>query len=154
MDALSILPFDEQYAKIFYDLNIEWLGTFFYVEPHDEEVLSQAKKYIIDTGGYIFFAKLNDSIVGTVALIKMEENVFELGKMAVLPLHRGKKIGQYLLQYCLDFAKHHQFKKLLLYSNRTLENAIYIYEKYGFIEIPIEENNPYARANIKMELVF
>ena len=98
MDALSILPFDEQYAQNFYDLNIEWLETFFYVEAHDDEVLSQAKKYIIDNGGHIFFAKLNGKIVGTVALITMEESVYELSKMAILPEFRGKKIGQQLLQ--------------------------------------------------------
>ncbi|QHI38879.1 hypothetical protein IMCC3317_42790 [Kordia antarctica] len=154
MNSIEIIPFDEQYATDFYDLNIEWLETFFYVETHDEEVLSQAKKYIIDNGGHIFFAKLADKIVGTVALIKVEENIFELSKMAVLPTFRGKKIGQQLLQYCLDFSKENQFEKLLLYSNRKLENAIYIYRKYGFIEIPIEENNPYARGDIKMVLEF
>ncbi|MBC8754532.1 GNAT family N-acetyltransferase [Kordia sp. YSTF-M3] len=153
MDTLSIIPFDAQYVKDFYDLNIEWLETFFYVEPHDEEVLSQAKEYIIDAGGHIFFAKLNGEVVGTVALIKMESTVFELSKMAVVPSLRGKKIGQQLLQHCIDFAKEQNFEKLLLYSNRKLENAIYIYRKYGFIEIPIEVNNPYARGDIKMELV-
>jgi GNAT superfamily N-acetyltransferase len=154
MNSIEIIPFDEQYANHFYDLNIEWLKTFFYVEAHDEEVLSQAKKYIIDNGGYIYFAKLDETIVGTVALIKVEGNIFELSKMAVLPTFRGKKIGQQLLQYCLDFAKGNNFEKLLLYSNRSLENAIYIYRKYGFVEIPIEEDNPYARGDIKMELVF
>ncbi|WP_430409062.1 GNAT family N-acetyltransferase [Kordia sp.] len=153
MNTISIIPFDELYAKDFYDLNIEWLETFFYVEPHDEEVLSQAKSYIIDKGGHIFFAKQNDTIVGTVALIKIEDGVFELSKMAVLPKLRGQKIGQQLLQYCLDFAKTQKFEKLLLYSNRKLENAIYIYEKYGFVEIPIETDNPYARGDIKMELI-
>ena len=154
INSIKIIPFGEQYAKDFYDLNIEWLETFFYVEAHDEEVLSQAKKYIIDNGGFIFFAKRAETIVGTVALMKIEENIFELSKMAVLPTFRGKKIGQQLLQYCLDFSKENNFEKLLLYSNRSLENAIYIYRKYGFIEIPIEKNNPYARGNIKMELTF
>ena len=34
------------------------------------------------------------------------------------------------------------------------ENAIYIYRKYGFIEVPVEANSPYQRSDIKMELVF
>jgi len=154
MGAIEIIPFDIKYTQNFYDLNVEWLTTFFYVEPHDEEVLSQAQKYIIDNGGHIFFAKLGEEIVGTVALIKMNENSFELSKMAVDPSYRGKKIGQQLLQYCIDFAQEQHFEKLLLYSNRKLENAIYLYKKYGFVEIPIETNNPYARGDIKMEFVF
>lgn len=154
LTEVSIISFNEQYAKDFYDLNIEWLETFFYVEPHDEEVLSQPKSYIIDNGGHIFFAKIGDEIAGTVALIKIEDGTFELSKMAVSVSFRGKKIGQQLLQHCLDFSKEHSYNKLILYSNRKLENAIYIYEKYGFVEIPIENDNPYARGDIKMELTF
>ena len=56
------------------------------------------------------------------------------------------------MQYCIDFAKENQFDELVLYSNTILENAIYIYRKYGFIEIPMEENSPYVRGNIKMLL--
>jgi ribosomal protein S18 acetylase RimI-like enzyme len=153
MNTISIIPFEEKYANDFYELNVEWLQAFFYVEPHDEEVLSQAKKYIIDQGGYIFFAKQNDQIVGTVALMKMEETIFELSKMAVSPKLRGQKIGQQLLQHCLDFSKAQKFEKLVLYSNRKLHNALHIYEKYGFVEIPIEPNNPYDRGDIKMELI-
>lgn len=44
---LEIVDFSEEYVQYFYDLNIEWLQTYFYVEPYDEEVLSKPKKYII-----------------------------------------------------------------------------------------------------------
>ena len=81
-----------------------------------------------------------------------EQAVFELTKMAVSTQYRGHKIGQMLMQYCIDFSKDNQFKALMLYSNTILENAIYIYSKFGFVEIPVEENSPYNRSNIKMEL--
>ena len=151
--AIKIISFEKQYSKDFYNLNIEWLKTFFYVEPFDEEVLSKPETYIIDKGGHIFFAKLDDVVVGTVALMPTKErSVFELTKMAVSSNHRGHKIGQELMQHCIDFSKDHHFKKLILYSNTILENAIYIYRKYGFKEIPVEENSPYKRSNIKMIL--
>jgi ribosomal protein S18 acetylase RimI-like enzyme len=72
--------------------------------------------------------------------------------MAVAPKHRGTKIGQQLMQYCSDFVIKNKFDTLVLYSNTLLDNAIYIYRKYGFIEIPVEEKSPYQRGNIKMEL--
>lgn len=148
---IEIIPFNTRYSQHFYDLNIEWLKTYFYIEPYDEEVLSKPEEYIINKGGFIFFAKLNETILGTVALMPTSaKNVFELTKMAVSPKHRGYKIGQQLMQYCIEFAKQHQFKALMLYSNTKLENAIYIYRKYGFIEIPVEENSPYKRSDIKM----
>ncbi len=152
---INIVSFDKKYANAFYNLNIEWLQTHFYVEPFDAEVLSKPEHYIIDKGGHIFYAKLENDIVGTVALMPTNnERVFELTKMAVSPNHRGYNIGQALMQHCIDFAKQQKFKGLMLYSNTKLENAIYIYRKYGFVEIPVEPNSPYKRSNIKMELTF
>ena len=68
---VEIVSFKLKYSKNFYDLNIEWLRSFFYVEPYDEEVLGNPLKYIINKGGYIFFAKLNNEVVGTIALMAM-----------------------------------------------------------------------------------
>ncbi|WP_299390739.1 GNAT family N-acetyltransferase [uncultured Gelidibacter sp.] len=150
---IEIIPFKNKYAKDFYALNIEWLQKFFSVEPFDEEVLSKPEGYVIEKGGYIFFAKLHEEIVGTVALMPTEDaDVFELTKMAVSPEHRGYKIGQQLMQHCIDFAKANRLISLLLYSSTKLENAIYIYKKYGFIEVPMEPNCVYKRSDIKMIL--
>ncbi len=148
--TIYISPFQERYAEEFYNLNIEWLETFFYVEDFDKEVLSNPDKYIINPGGHIFFAIEDDIVLGTVALMTAEDGAFELTKMAVRPDQRGKKIGQKLMQYCIDFAKENKFTNLFLYSNTILENAIYIYRKFGFIEIPVEPDSPYERSNIKM----
>jgi N-acetylglutamate synthase-like GNAT family acetyltransferase len=149
---LKIVPFNKEFARDFYTLNIEWLQTYFYVEPYDEEVLSHPKKYIINKGGFIFFILINKQVVGTVALMPIQEKgTYELTKMAVSPEFRGFKLGQELMQHCLDFAKEQPFKRLILYSSRKLENAIYIYRKFGFIEVPVEANCPYKRCDIKME---
>lgn len=151
--VVNIIPFEKRYEESFYALNIEWLNTFFYVEPLDEEILSNPRSYIIDKGGFIFFAQLNKEIVGTVALMPTEhQNELELTKMAVSPQYRGLRIGQSLMQHCITFSKQQHIKVLMLYSNTILENAIYIYRKYGFSEIPVEPNSPYLRSNIKMEL--
>lgn len=151
---VEIISFEKCYGHVFYELNIEWLKTFFYVEPFDEEVLKNPITYIINKGGYIFFAKNNNEVVGTVALMPTKfEKVLELTKMAVSPKHRGLKIGQKLMQHCISFSKDKNLKALVLYSNTILENAIYIYRKYGFKEISIEPDSPYLRSNIKMKLL-
>ncbi|APY00407.1 GNAT family N-acetyltransferase [Lacinutrix venerupis] len=149
---IKIIPFENKYSKDFYNLNIEWLKKYFYVEPFDEEVLSNPLEYIINKGGYIFCAEVNNIIVGTYALMPLpKQNAFELTKMAVSPNFRGQKIGQKLLQHCIKFAKANNFNRLLLYSSRKLENAIYLYRKFGFKEIEVENNCPYKRCDIKME---
>jgi len=151
--AIKIIDFNTKYAQNFYDLNIEWLNTYFYVEPFDEEVLSKPDQYIINKGGFIFFAMKGEKVVGTVALMPTEEKgILELTKMAVYPKERGQKIGQQLLQHCIDFAQTEKLKGLLLYSNTKLENAIYLYRKYGFKELELEKSSPYKRSDIKMLL--
>ena len=80
-----------------------------------------------------------------------ENNVFELTKMAVKREYRNKGIGKKLLEKCLYFSKQKGCKSLILYSNKKLKNAIYLYDQFGFVEVDMEQNSPYLRANIKME---
>lgn len=150
---IEIISYKPEYSKDFKDLNIAWLKKYFWVEAHDEEVLGNPEKYILGPGGNIFFIKAGDKIIGTVALMKIEEGIFELTKMAVTPEYQGQQLGQKLMEHCIQYARAQGWSQLIIYSNRKLENAIYIYKKYGFAEIPIEENNPYARGDIKMKLL-
>ncbi len=149
---MQIVEWKPEYSSEFKKMNIQWLEEFFWVEPHDEEVLGNPEKYIIKPGGNIFFTLDDDTVIGCVALMKMEDNIFELTKMAVKPGYRGKKIGQQLMKHTLEYARRKGWEKLIIYSNRKLENAIHLYLKYGFEEIPIENNNPYSRGDIKMQL--
>jgi len=149
--TIEIIPFEPQYATHFYALNVAWLRKYFYVEPYDEKILSNPETYILKNGGFIFFAKSNAEIVGTVALIK-QGGFFELSKMAVRPAYQGKKIGLQLMEHCIAFARKQQWKSITLYSHRSLIAAIFLYKKIGFKEIALEEDVHYERADIKMRL--
>ena len=150
-EKVELLDYDPNYDQIFSDLNMEWLETFFYVEPHDKEVLGNPKSYIIDNGGYIFFAKFNGEIVGTVALIN-EKECYELSKMAVSPKYQGLKIGQKLMDKCIEFSREQGWDQIKLYSNRILSPAINLYRKVGFEEVEVEKDVYYERSDIKMIL--
>ena len=148
---VNIINFKNEYEKHFYDLNIEWLNNFFEVEEYDHKILSNAKKYIIDKGGKIFFAILEDKIIATVALMPTEnELIYELTKMAVKPKYRNKGIGKKLLNKCVEFSNYNGYESIILYSNKKLKNAIHLYKLFGFEEIKMEIKSPYSRANIKM----
>lgn len=145
-----IIPFSETYSDAIKTLNLEWLMKYFKVEPKDEMVLSNPKSEIIDKDGFIFYAQYQGSIVGTVSLLKIDEVTFELSKMAVSSSVQGIGIGKQMLEHCFEFSKNNNINKLILYSNRSLQSAIYLYTKYGFKEIPLE-SGIYERADIKME---
>lgn len=150
-DQLEIIEYQPEFAKDFYNLNAEWLKKYFYIEPYDEMVLSDPQKYVLDPGGFIFFAKYNNEIAGVVSLIN-QKTFFELSKMAVSPKYQGLKIGLKLMNFSIDFAKQQKWESITLYSHRSLVPAINLYKKIGFKEIPVEENSHYERSDIKMIL--
>ena len=148
---INIINFQDNFEKDFYDLNIEWLESFFQVEEYDYEVLSNSKKYIINKGGKIFFAEFKGNIIGTIALMPTNKRfVFELTKMAVKPEYRNKGIGKKLLNKCIMYSKSNNCSAIILYSNKKLNNAIHLYRTFGFKETKMEKKSPYLRANIKM----
>lgn len=151
MNNIQIIEYSEQFNEAFAALNKAWLQKYFTVEPIDEKIFANPAEYIINSGGYIFFAKLDDAIAGTFALMKIEDGVFELSKMAVDERFQGQKIGNKMLEFGLGKAKELGAIKVILYSNTALKPAIHLYRKFGFKEVPLG-NVDYKRANIKMEI--
>lgn len=147
---VEIIAFSEALSEPIKTLNYEWLERYFRVEEGDKRSLSDPQKYIIDRGGHIFYARLDNEIVGTASLLKKSDTVYELGKMAVTENARGYGIGAKLMEHCLDAARQIPAKTLILYSNTRLKPAIHLYRKYGFTETELEEGL-YERADIKME---
>ncbi len=151
---LQVIDYTEALKPHIKTLNYEWLQKYFEVEPNDEIQLADPQQYILDKGGYIYFAQLNDKIVGTASLIKVSDTEFELAKMAVTETNKNAGIGKALLEHCIKKAETLGIAKLILYSNTSLSAAIHVYKKYGFIEVPLPTDAHYKRANIKMEKVF
>jgi ribosomal protein S18 acetylase RimI-like enzyme len=151
-NTVEIIPFSTDLKEHIKILNLEWLKKYFKVEPKDEIVLSNPQGEIIDKGGMIFYAKYNNQIIGTVSLIKIDDFTFELSKMAVTDTIQGLGIGKKIMEHCLAVAKEEGIQKLILYSNTSLLPAIHLYEKYGFVEIALEDG-VYERADIKMERI-
>lgn len=149
--GLTIIDYSDDLKDYIRELNYEWLQKYFYLEKNDIVTLSNPKQEIIDNGGFIFYVKLYNDVVGTASLLKKSNSVFELGKMAVNENSQGLGIGKKVLEHCISFAKQNGIKTLILYSNTKLEAAIYLYKKYGFNEIELE-SGLYERANIKMQL--
>jgi ribosomal protein S18 acetylase RimI-like enzyme len=150
-EQIDIINYDQKFNEDFARLNRAWLQKYFVVEPIDEKIFASPKAYIIGNGGYIFFAAIGDQIAGTFALIKTEDGVYELSKMAVAEEFQGKKIGNKMIEFCLAKAKQLNAVKVILYSNTKLEPAIHLYKKFGFKEVPLG-NVEYKRADIKMEI--
>ena len=100
------------------------------------------------------FSETPETILSELApLMKEEEGVYELAKMAVTTAYRGKGISRVLIEQCLSTAKEWKARKLSLFSNHQLTTALALYEKYGFRQVEVI-NSPFTTADVKMELLF
>lgn len=149
---VEIISYDPKYDPNFYELNKDWLQEYFYVEAIDKEILSKPGQHIINPGGFIFFMKCDDKIIGTLALMPTKNpNELELSKMAISSEYRGNGLGNTFLKHAINFCRERAVVSLILYSNTKLRNAIHLYRKFGFEEVQLEPNSPYKRSDIKMK---
>ncbi len=149
-EPIQIIPFRKDLIPAFKALNVAWLQKYFSVEPIDEKIFADPEGYILKKGGHIFFAYYNGDVAGTCALIRGEDGVFELAKMAVDERFQGKGIGHKLMGAVVEKAKKLNLPKLILYTNDLLKPAIQLYKKFGFVEVPLTETG-YQRSGLKME---
>lgn len=152
---ITIVPFKRKYKSDFIRINREWLKKYFEdegLEKEDERLLNNPEKEIINKDGEIFFAILNNEVVGTCAIIKIDDFSFELAKMGVTEKAQGKQIGKKLALTSIGYAVEKGAAKLKLSTNIKLVAAINLYKKLGFKEIAKKDDRRYKRALIYMEL--
>ncbi len=150
--SVDIIGYKEELKKYFKNLNYEWIKKYFIIEPSDKYILQNPKEAVIDKGGHIFFALMNNKVIGTFALIKITDNIYELAKMAVAEKYQKKGIGKKLVEHAKLVAENLNLIKLVLYSHTSLAPAINLYFQAGFKVIPKEDYHN-KRANIKMEMI-
>ena len=148
---IEIIDYQERYKQNLYDLTVEWLEKYLYLEEEDRLFLNDPEGTVIEKGGFIFFAKAGDELLGTVSLIRKSEKVFELAKLAVTEKAKGKGIGSILMDKFVETAKEQGIETIVLYTNHILIPAIKLYEKYGFQKMPAKENK-YLEGDVYMEL--
>lgn len=149
-EKVDIIPFDSQYREAFKTLNVEWLEKYFYVEAIDDQVLSNPEEYIIEPGGFIFFARYKNEIIGTGALLKAEDGVYELTKMSVTDKYQGLKVGRKIAIRAIEEFISVGGSTLFLESNSRLKPALHLYESLGFEHQTKPDDSHYQRADVYM----
>ena len=148
---IRITRYEPRYQEAFRSLNEEWINRYFQMEPGDYAALDNPQEFILDKGGEVFVALYQNEPVGVCALIKANDERYELSKLAVGPKAQGKGIGLLLGRAVVDRAKELGGRMLYLESNTVLKPAIRLYEKLGFKKVS-GRSSAYRRCNIQMEL--
>ena len=147
---IQIVNYEPKYAAAFCNLNKEWIERYFEMEAQDYLSLENPDTYIIQPGGAIFIALLNNVAVGACALVKHDDGLYELSKMAVTPAVQGQKIGQKLADKIIQKARELHLKHIFLITNSTLKPAIALYQKLGFTHV-IAFESVYKRGDVKID---
>ena len=96
-------------------------------------------------------AKEGNQVVGFAGIsVCLDEAT--LNNIVVKKSCRGRGIGGELLESLIDICSELNLKTFTLEVNTKNEPAIHLYEKFGFVEVPLEDGI-YERADIKMERI-
>ncbi len=146
----KIIKWEDRFAKAYIDLSIEWLEKYVSVEPGDLEIIEHPYEAVLNNGGMIWFALLDNTPIGTVTMIKSNDS-YEVAKLAVTEKYKKLGIGKRLMKVAIEFARENSTKKIYLFTNHNLIPAINLYKKCGFVQIPLIDNK-YIESDMKMEL--
>lgn len=105
-------------------------GTVYYDPTTD------ALSELFTTPGSIYLvAEENDELLGGAGIFPsngLPASTCELVKMYLAPAARGKGIGRKLIEEALLFAKEYGYKQVYLETMPELQQAVKVYEKFGF----------------------
>jgi ribosomal protein S18 acetylase RimI-like enzyme len=121
---------------------IKWLHVDLTFQNIDDELENFPGKYKSPDGEFIV-AKQNDTVIGCVAIKKLENKICEMKRLFVKDKHKNKGIGKKLVEKIVEEAKKRNYEKMRLDTLNIMETALNIYYKNGFYEIKPYYNNPY-----------
>jgi ribosomal protein S18 acetylase RimI-like enzyme len=118
------------------DLTSSWLTGEIngQLEEEDETILQTPDEEHFSKGGFLFFAKLKDKIVGFVALKRMDDDTFEFTRLYVNPDYRNLKIDKKLIERCICRCKENEATELWHQTNLNHHLAHHIYYSLGFTD--------------------
>jgi DNA-binding MarR family transcriptional regulator/N-acetylglutamate synthase-like GNAT family acetyltransferase len=151
-DQIEIVDYQPAYKKYFRQLNLEWIKSYFSPEPRDLEMLNDPRHQIINRGGEVMFARLDDRIIGTCAIVPNGFQSYELIKMVVAPDFRGRQAGKKLALAAIDRARARKARELVARTSPRLEAANKLYRSLGFEYGGRDKSRDYQRQTIVLKL--
>lgn len=147
---VKILDFTPEYRDDFKRLNNEWMTAYF--GKSTDNHLDRPEE-ILDNGGYILFAEHKGQIVGTCAILKESNKLFEIADMSVTPEFRGRNIGKQILAAAIERVKKANARQIYLITSSKLTVSVEMFKTYGFHQTGFDaEMSMYNATDIKMTL--
>ncbi len=152
---MKIVPYDEKYKEDFIEMNKHWISEMFVIEDEDLAVLNNIES-VLEAGGQIFFAiDDEENVLACCMIAPLPNGEWEIEKFCARGMYTGTGAGTACLKACMNYAREKCVEKIVIVTNTKCEQAIHLYRKFGFIEVPVDKKKfPYERANIAFEQTF
>lgn len=104
----------------------------------DKRYIEAFHRIEADPNQYLMVVTLDNEIVGTCHLTIMPSLTFtgstrmQIEAVRVSPAHRGQKIGEWMMNAAIDFAKSNHISMIQLTTNKQRPRAKKFYERLGF----------------------
>ena len=148
---MKIIPYESKYREDFIRLNTEWLERFYWIEDFDQDAMDHVDE-LIQNGAMAYFAVENGEILATCMTMPLENDTWEMCKLAARNQYTGTGAGNSVFCACMSYAVSHGAKRLVLISCTGLKAAIHLYRKNGFHEVPYRKDYwKSEKADIEME---
>jgi len=113
------------------------------MQDFDHECQHLAEKYG-PPGGRLYLAWEEGRAAGCVGLKALDSERCEMKRLYVRPAFRGRRIGTLLARQVIRDAEEAGYRAMLLDTFPSLREALALYQKLGFYEIPRYSDSPIA----------
>jgi N-acetylglutamate synthase-like GNAT family acetyltransferase len=146
---LSILPFDLKYqSEVIGLIERIQVGEFsIAIEESQRKELQSIPQFFQKNKSNYWVAIFNGKVIGTIAVIDIGHNAFELRDVFLDQEYRGQKTGfaKKLLDAVLSWSKKQNVKTIYLGTTFSFKAAHRFYEKHGFCEIARKDMPSYCQ---------
>lgn len=142
-DRAELEQLFEEYMDMLLRRQPEFQG-YLALQHYDTE-LDQLREKYGPPYGRLYLARVDGAAAGCVALRQIDRESCELKRLYVRPAFRGHGLAGQLVDQVLSDARAIGYRAVLLDTFPFLEDAIRLYKKRGFREIPSYNGTPMAQ---------
>ena len=95
-----------------------------------------------NTSERVFVLVRDESVIGFVVLRPITGDCIELKRLYLTSSERGRRLGEYLLNYAIKFAHKNAYKYIRLETTSKFKEAVSLYISNGFLELKEAQKAP------------